>query len=135
MLEVHYENLKHFDVKSNRFVTADGLELIDKHEAQEREWANTLGWLLMAIGIDEITEKVIPEILFRVKYLDFCWGKPYFVSNPSDESLVRIFKNHIGLKIAITNRGLKSKRTRHKFMISQLDHIEAKIENQIKEIK
>ena len=46
-----------------------------------------LGWLMMGIGINEITEKNIPEILFRIRFLDFVWGKPYFVHlDPSDKS-------------------------------------------------
>jgi hypothetical protein len=133
MLEVHYENLKHFDAEANRFVTADGLELIDKHEAEERKQADTLGWLMMTVGVHQITEKTISEIIFRVKFLDFCWGKSYFVSNPTDTDLRQLFKNHIGLKIAITNRGIQKECTRHKFMIRHLSTIVERIEKQIKQ--
>ena len=62
-----------------------------------------------------------------MRFLDFVWGKSYFVSNPSDADLRQLFKNYLGLRIVITNRGLKDKRTRHKFMVNQLHNIERKI--------
>ena len=48
----------------------------------ERDQADTLGWMLMGTGISEITEKTIPELLFRVRFMDFSYGKPYFTSRP-----------------------------------------------------
>ena len=120
MLEVDYSNLKHFDQVADSF-KKDG----------DKKQADTLGWLMMTIGVHEITEKTISEIIFRVKFLDFCWGSSYFVSNPSDTDLRQLFKNHIGLKIDITNRGLKSISTRHKFMVRHLRTIEERIEKQI----
>ena len=120
MLEVHYSNLKHFDQVADSF-KKDG----------DKKQADTLGWLMMTIGVHEITEKTISEIIFRVKFLDFCWGSSYFVSNPTDADLKQLFTNHIGLKIAITNRGLKSISTRHKFMVRHLRTIEERIEKQI----
>ena len=116
MLEVHYENLKHFNNKGG--FLSGGLD---------KKQADTLGWLMMAIGVNEITEKTIDEMIFRTRFLDFCWGKSYFVSNPSDADLRQLFKNHLGLRIVITNRGLKDKRTRHKFMVNQLHNIERSI--------
>jgi len=121
MLEVHYQNLKHFDQVAESF-KKDG----------DKKQADTLGWLMMTVGVNEITEKTISEIIFRVKFLDFCWGSSYFVSNPSDTDLRQLFTNHIGLKIDITNRGLKSISTRHKFMVRHLRTIEERIEKQIK---
>ena len=120
MLEVHYSNLKHFDQVADSF-KKDG----------DKKQADTLGWLMMTIGVHEITEKTISEIIFRVKFLDFCWGSSYFVSNPSDADLRQLFKNHLGLKIDITNRGLKSISTRHKFLVRHLRTIEERIEKQI----
>ena len=120
MLEVHYSNLKHFNKVDESF-KKDG----------DRKQADTLGWLMMTIGVNEITEKTISEMIFRVKFLDFCWGSSYFVSNPTDTDLKQLFTNHIGLKIAITNRGLQSIMTRHKFMVRHLRTIEERIEKQI----
>jgi len=120
MLQVHYEDLKQYKI--------DHMPPITK---EERKQADTLGWLLMSVGINEITEKTVDEIIFRTKFLDFCWGSSYFVGNPSDTDLRQLFKNHIGLRIVITNRGLKDISTRRKFMVNQLDNIEERIMKQI----
>ena len=117
MLIVQYENLKHFD---------KGFKKDD-----DKKQADTLGWLMMSVGVYEITEKTVDEIIFRTKFLDFCWGSSYFVGNPSDTDLRQLFKNHIGLRIEITNRGLKNISTRHKFMVNQLQTIEERIMKQI----
>ncbi len=120
MLIVHYENLRHYLPKWKGFAKED-----------ERKQADTLGHLLMAIGVNEITKKTVDEIIFRTKFLDFCWGSSFFVGNPSDTDLRQLFKNHIGLRIEITNRGLKNISTRRKFMVNQLDNIEERIMKQI----
>ena len=119
-LLVHYENLKQYDIKSMPPIMPEA-----------KKQADTLGWLMMSIGVYEITEKTIDEIIFRVKFLDFVHGSSYFVGNPSDTDLRQLFKNHIGLRIVITNRGLKNISTRHKFMVAQLNSIEERIMKQI----
>ena len=119
-LLVHYEDLKQYDIKSMPPITTEN-----------KKQADTLGWLLMSIGVNEITEKTIDEIIFRVKFLDFVHGSSYFVGNPSDTDLRQLFKNHIGLRIAVTNTGLKNISTRHKFMVAQLNSIEERIMEQI----
>lgn len=128
MLIVQYENLKHFDKNKKQWLGEKGQNAID-----QKQQADTLGWLLMSVGVNEITEKTIDEIIFRTKFLDFCWGSSYFVGNPSNSDLRQLFKNHIGLRIEITNQGLKNISTRHKFMVAQLSNIEEKIEKQIEE--
>ena len=120
MLIVHYENMRHYLPKGKGFAKDD-----------ERKQADILGHLLMAIGVNEITEKTVDEIIFRTKFLDFCWGSSYFVGNPSDTDLRQLFKNHIGLRIEITNRGLKNISTRYKFMVNQLNTIEERILKQM----
>ena len=117
MLEVHYNAMNKYNQET--------------FKDDERKQADTLGWLLMSVGVNEITEKTIDEIIFRTKFLDFCWGSSYFVGNPSDTDLRQLFKNHIGLRIEITNRGLKNISTRHKFMVNQLQTIEERIMKQI----
>ena len=99
----------------------------------ERDQADTLGWMLMATGINEITEKNTSELLFRVRFMDFSWGKPYFTSNPNDEEIIQLFKRHVGLKIEITNRGMKVLNTRRRFMVNQLDNMERRVERKIAE--
>ena len=125
MLIVHYENLKHFDKVSNTW-NDRGLKNIEN-----KKQADTLGWLMMSVGVNEITEKTIDELLFRTKFLDFCWGSSYLVGNPSNTDLRQLFKNHIGLRIEITNRGIKDISTRRKFMVNQLDNIEERILKQM----
>ena len=118
MLIVHYENLKHFDKVSNTW-NDRGLKNIEN-----KKQADTLGWLMMSIGVND-------EIIFRTKFLDFCWGSSYLVGNPSNTDLRQLFKNHIGLRIEITNRGMKNISTRRKFMVNQLDNIEERILKQM----
>ena len=117
MLIVKYEQLQHF----NDY----------QFKAEDKKQADTLGWLLMSIGVNEITEKTIDEIIFRTKFLDFCWGSSYFVGNPSNTDLRQLFKNHIGLRIELTNRNMKNISTRRKFMVNQLDNIEERILKQM----
>ena len=125
-LIIHYENLKHFDKVSNTW-NDRGLKNIEN-----KKQADTLGWLMMSVGVNEITEKTIDELLFRTKFLDFCWGgRSYFVGDPSITDLRQLFKNHIGLRIEITNRGMKNISTRRKFMVNQLDNIEGRILKQM----
>ena len=117
MLEVHYNTMKNYDEHS--------------FTANDKSQADALGWFLMATGIAEITKKTIPELLFRVRFMDYCWGKDYFVGSPSDDKLIELFLKHVGLKIVITNRGIKNISIRHKFMVSQIKNIEERIERQI----
>ena len=128
-LLVHYQNLKHFDADKDQWLGEKGQNAIDL-----KKQADTLGWLMMSIGVYEITEKTMEEMLFRTKFLDFCWGgRSYFVGDPSNTDLRQLFKNHIGLRIVITNRGLVNVKTRHKFMVNQLKNIERGILNKIKD--
>ena len=124
MLEIHYNAMNKYK-EENFKLKEDGLKPI------ARQQADTLGWLMMAIGVNEITEKTVDEIIFRTRFLDFVWGKPYFDQDPSDAALRQLFKNHLGLRIVITNRGLKNISTRHKFMVNQLNSIERNILNKI----
>ena len=128
MLEVHYENLKHFDADKNCWKG----QFVQKHR-EDKKQADTLCWLIMAIGVKEITEKTVEEIIVRTRFLDFVWGKSYFNQDPSDAALRQLFKNHLGLRIVITNRGIVNVKTRHKFMVNQLKNIERGILNKIKD--
>ena len=117
MLEVHYNAMNKYNQET--------------FKDDERKQADTLGWLMMAIGVNEITEKTIDEMIFRTRFLDFVWGKSYFRHDPSDAALRQLFKNHLGLRIVITNRGMNSISTRHKFMVHQLRNVERNILNKI----
>ena len=118
-LIVHYNTMKKYNEKT--------------FKAEERDQADILGWMLMGTGISEITEKTIPELLFRVRFMDFSWGKPYFVSNPNDEEIIQLFKRHIGLQIQITNRGMKNLNTRRRFMVNQLENMERRVEKNMEQ--
>ncbi len=124
MLEVHYNTMNTYK-EENFKLKEDGLKPI------ARQQADTLGWLMMAIGVNEITKKTVDEMIFRTRFLDFVWGKSYFSENPNDNDLRKLFERHLGLKIVITNRGLKNISTRHKFMVNQLNSIERNILNKI----
>ena len=116
-LIVHYNTMKNYDEHS--------------FKPNDRNQADALGWMLMGTGISEITEKTIPELLFRVRFMDFSYGKPYFISNPNDKEIIQLFKRHVGLKIEITNRGIRNLNTRRRFMVNQLDNMERRIERKI----
>ena len=117
MLEVHYNAMNKYNQET--------------FKDDERKQADTLGWLMMSIGVNEITEKTIDEMIFRTRFLDFVWGKSYFRHDPSDAALRQLFKNHLGLRIVITNRGLVNQKTRHRFMVNQLRNIERNILDKI----
>ena len=123
MLIVHYEKLKQFDPIKKAWEGEKPFEV--------KKQADTLGWLMMSIGVYEITEKTIEEILFRTKFLDMVHGSPGFIGDPSITDLRQLFKNHLGLKIEVTNTGLKNISTRHKFMVNQLNRLEKNVLKQI----
>ncbi len=131
MIIVHYNAMNKYNQKEKRFMVDASLNDNDSVQAEKKKQADTLGWLMMSIGVYEITEKTVDEIIFRTKFLDFCWGSSYFVGNPSDTDLRQLFKNHLGLKIEVTNTGLKNIGTRHKFMVAQLNSIEERILKQM----
>ena len=113
-LIVHYNTMKNYNEHN--------------FKSEDRDQADALGWMLMATGINEIKEDNVSELLFRVRFMDFSWGKPYFTSNPNDEEIIQLFKRHVGLKIEITNRGMKVLNTRRRFMVNQLENMERRIE-------
>jgi len=117
MLIVKYEGVKNYNVNWS----TDSIQQAD-----------SLGWMLMATGLSEITEKNIPELLFRIRFMDLSWGKPYFTSDPSDTSITMMLQDHIGLEIEITNRGIRNLNTRKRFMVNQLTNMEERVERKIK---
>ena len=58
----------------------------------------------------------------------------YFVNDPSDKSLINYLKTHIGLEIEITNRGINRPATRRRWMQSQLNSLEERIERKVEAI-
>ena len=88
----------------------------------------------MAVGVNKITEKNIGEILFRYKFINLGHNKSYFVNDPSDKSLINYLKTHVGLEIEITNRGINRPSTRRRWMQTQLDSLEERIERKVEAI-
>ena len=83
-LEVHYVNDKSWNPETEKF---DDPKL--KNEADD------IGHTLMAIGITEVTDQTIPEIVIRSMILD----RLYNHKERSAEVFTTPLKRHIGLKI------------------------------------
>ena len=125
MLIIKYEGLKHYS---------------KKFSSEDRKQADQLGWFLMGIGSHEINQWNITEILFRCKFSDYVSGSSYFMhindnSPLNNDELKELFQSHIGLKIEITNIGIRSLKTRFQFMKAQIQSLEEKIDSQILENK
>ena len=138
MLIIHYEGLKHFKTNND-----GGGGFLPGGPGKKQ--ADQLGWFMMAAGIMEITPKNIPELLFRLKFMDRCHdGRPYFfnpevfenkgkeVCNYND--VVQMFKEHLGLKIEVTNRGIDIPKTRYQFMVQKARGMERDVESEMREI-
>ena len=134
MLIIHYEGLKHFNNDGGFLPGGPG-----------KKQADQLGWFMMGAGIMEITPKNIPELLFRLKFMDKCHnGRPLFYNPEIFEKegatvcdykqVVQMFIEHIGLKIEVTNRGIDIPKTRHQFMVQKARGMERDIESDMREI-
>ena len=113
-LHIHYKGLKHYNE-------------VEFEKAEARQEADQVGHVLMAIGVAEISRKTMPEILFRIRFLDFVYGSSFLRNDPSNGELVQLFERNLGLKIELTNRGLNASITRRRFMNRCLDTIEEKV--------
>ena len=134
MLIIHYEGLKHFNNDGGFLPGGPG-----------KKQADQLGWFMMGAGIMEITPKNIPELLFRLKFMDKCHnGRPLFYNPEIFEKegatvcdykqVVQMFIEHIGLKIEVTNRGIDIPKTRYQFMVQKARGMERDVESDMKEI-
>ena len=124
---VYYSKLKTFDNKVKRFVTSDGLPLIDECESIERKEADAVGFALLGIGISKITKDNIDEILFRVRFSEKVYGHALITFGTADElvstdKLRRAFQHHVGLEI---NYGKEL--SRHKFVLNLARGIECDV--------
>tara|TARA_R110000824_G_scaffold364314_1_gene552657 strand:+ start:319 stop:672 length:354 start_codon:yes stop_codon:yes gene_type:complete len=84
-LEVHYKNHVGFDTKANKF-----------SDPKIKTEADQVGHLLMAIGVSEISDKTINEVVIRRMILDRLYNEK---SNRSVEQWKDVFKAHLGLFI------------------------------------
>ena len=83
-LEVHYVNDKSWDAKTKKFA-----------DPKIRREADDIGHLLMSIGVLEISEKTINEIVIRKIILDRLYGD----KETSAETYKAPLGRHMGLKI------------------------------------
>ena len=83
-LEVHYKNHKAWDASTEKFA-----------DPQIRTEADQLGHLLMIIGISEISDKTINEVIIRKLILDRFYGS----QDHTIKEYKEIFNKHIGLFI------------------------------------
>ena len=112
-LHIHYKGLKHYNE-------------VEFEKAEARQEADQVGHVLMAIGVAEISRKTMPEILFRIRFLDFVYGSSFLRNDPSNGELVQLFERNLGLKIEVTNRGWITSLTRKRWMNRKLGVIERK---------
>ena len=83
-LEVHYVNDKSWDAEAKKF-----------SDPKIRQEADDIGHLLMTIGVSEISEKTINEIVIRKIILDRLYGD----KKTSAETYKAPLERHMGLKI------------------------------------
>jgi len=83
-LEVHYVNDKSWDAEAKKFA-----------DPKIRQEADDIGHLLMTIGVSEVSEKTINEIVIRKIILDRLYGD----KKTSAETYKAPLERHMGLKI------------------------------------
>ena len=113
-LYIHYKGLKHYNE-------------VEFKKAEARQEADAVGHVLMAICVDEVSRKTMPEILFRIRFLDYIFQMPFLKNDPSNGEIVQLFERNLGLKIEVTNFGLNASLTRKRFMNQKLGYVERKV--------
>ena len=83
-LEVHYVNDKSWNAETKKFA-----------DPKIRQEADDIGHLLMTIGVSEISEKTINEIVIRKIILDRLYGD----KRMSAETYKAPLERHMGLRI------------------------------------
>jgi hypothetical protein len=84
-LEVHYKNHKAWDASTKKFT-----------DPKIKSEADQIGHLLMTIGISEVSDKTINEIIVRKMILD----RLYNDFGKNAKQYKEIFEKHLGLFIA-----------------------------------
>jgi len=88
-LEVHYVNDKSWDAKAKKF-----------SDPKIRQEADDIGHLLMNIGVSEISEKTINEIVIRKIILDRLYAGESFANTKTSAETYKVpLERHMGLKI------------------------------------
>ena len=84
-LEVHYKNHKAWDASTKKFT-----------DPKIKSEADQIGHLLMTIGISEVSDKTINEIIVRKMILDRLYAETVYTVEHYKET----FEKHLGLFIA-----------------------------------
>ena len=125
---VYYANLRHWDKESNDF----GLPTYAQEEKDEmRKTADHMGFLLMYVHLNTITEDNIEEIIFRLQFADTLHGSPYLKKEDgsalSIHEIRRTLTDHIGLETNMTVS------TRHKFIVNVAKNKASDIDYKLRE--
>ena len=113
-LEVHYVNDKSWNAETNKF-----------DDPKLHQEADDIGHFLMTIGISEVSEKTICEIVIRKLILERLYDPK---NHHSPLELHKIFARHIGLKI---EGRWSSNESRLKFATRHLKGMSRDIENKV----
>jgi len=87
-LEVHYKEHKNWDANTQKFA-----------DPKVKSEADQVGHLLMAIGVSEVSEKTLREIVIRQMILDRLYGTDNNKSRTAP-AYKEMFEKHLGLFIA-----------------------------------
>tara|TARA_R100001244_G_C5062920_1_gene109317 strand:+ start:83 stop:454 length:372 start_codon:yes stop_codon:yes gene_type:complete len=90
-LIVNYTKLQNWSAKSQKF-----------EDPKDRQSADDVGHLLMTIGISELTEKTLNEVIIRKLILDRLLDMPYFKEDgkkPTADEYRTMFRKELGLFI------------------------------------
>ena len=109
---MNFYKIGHFDREENDF-GAPHWEQADKDAV--RQTAESMGWLLMYVHQNEITEDNIEEIIFRMQFADTVHGDPFMKKGGKECTIAEVrhvLTQHIGLE---TNGSVS---TRHKYIVN-----------------
>ena len=122
---MYFTKIGHFDRENNDF----GLPSWDQSDRDaSRQRAEALGWLLMYVHQNKITEDNIEEIIFRMQFADTIHGSPFMKKDGEEISLSEVreqLRRHIGLE---TNGTVS---TRHKFIVNVAKNLANDVDYQL----
>jgi len=110
--DMNFTKLGHFNRESNDF-GMDSYAQEDKDAS--RKTAESVGWLLMYVHVNEVTEDNIEEIVFRMQFADTVHGNPFMKQDGKECTVAdvrHLLTQHIGLE---TNGNVS---TRHKYIVN-----------------
>ena len=97
-----------------------GLASIDKFTDIEHQEASRFAWVLMGVDMNNVCEKNVDEIVFRLLFAKQC-NQNFLIGDVTKDSLKEYVKNYIGYE---TNVGYK---TRNSYMKKIMRIVERRI--------